>query len=110
MRARLRTLGFGLATLLGPNRRGFFMPYRYADATVAPAGYPELEPLFRAAEPAFAKLLDRIDGFAADLLAIGGDPPPAPRREQDWFPRHDAAAAYAQTRKPRPARDRKQGG
>ena len=34
-RARLRTLRFGRATLLGRNPRGFFRPYRYAAATVA---------------------------------------------------------------------------
>jgi len=48
-------------------------------------------------EPFFA-VLDRIDSYAADLAAIGGAPPPAPRWDQDWFPRLDAAAAYATVR------------
>ena len=53
MRTRLRRLGFGLSTVLGVRRRGFFIPYRYADR-LPPAGrerpYPALERLFAAAE------------------------------------------------------------
>jgi len=54
-------------------------------------------------EPFFA-VLDRIDSYAADLAAIGGSPPPAPRWDQDWFPRLDAAAAYATVRAAAPKR------
>jgi hypothetical protein len=60
--------------------------------------------LIASAEPAFAAHLQAIEGFAAALLAIGGEPPPAPRWNQDWFPRLDAAAAYAMVRRQRPAR------
>ena len=35
---------------------------------------------------------------------MGGEPPPAPRWAQDWFPRLDAAAAYAIVRATRPRR------
>jgi hypothetical protein len=46
--------------------------------------------------------LQRIDHYADALMAIGGEPPPAPRWDQDWFPRLDAAAAYALVRERRP--------
>ena len=49
-------------------------------------------------------LLTSIEEFAADLEAIGSEPPPAPRWNQDWFPRLDAAAAYAMVRSLKPQR------
>jgi len=49
-------------------------------------------------------VLGWIDELAAPLEAIGADMPPAPRWNQDWFPRLDAAAAYAIVRKTRPRR------
>lgn len=54
-------------------------------------------------EPFFA-VLDRIEAYASDLAAIGPDQPPAPRWDQDWFPRLDAAAAYALVRNEPPRR------
>ena len=45
-----------------------------------------------------------IERFSSDLLKIGPEPPPAPRWSQDWFPRLDAAAAYAIVRETRPRR------
>lgn len=54
-------------------------------------------------EPFFA-VLDSIDKYSLELEAIGEDPPPAPRWHQDWFPRLDAAAAYAMVRETRPRR------
>lgn len=54
-------------------------------------------------EPFFA-VLDLIDDYAAELQAIGASPPPAPRWDQDWFPRLDAAAAYALVRARPPRR------
>lgn len=51
------------------------------------------------------KLLAAIETYAPELEAIGKDaPPPAPRWNQDWFPRLDAAAAYAMVRTLRPRR------
>lgn len=101
-RAARRRLAMGLSTLLGWPR-GFFIPYRHAADAVPPDTYSALEPLFRAAEPSFRAVLAAIDGHAGALEAIGGDPP-APRWEQGWFPRLDAAAAYALVRALRPAR------
>jgi predicted O-methyltransferase YrrM len=53
-------------------------------------------------------ILDSIEKYAAELESIGVDenaaPPPAPRWNQDWFPRLDAAAAYAVVRESRPRR------
>jgi hypothetical protein len=49
------------------------------------------------------EFLAALEAFAGALQTIGDAPPPAPRWTQDWFPRLDAAAAYAmvRTRKPR---------
>jgi hypothetical protein len=49
-------------------------------------------------------LLRSIEAHAAELEAIGRAPPPAPRWDQDWFPRLDAAAAYAMVRSAKPRR------
>jgi hypothetical protein len=49
-------------------------------------------------------LLAEIEALAADLERIGSEPPPQPRWTQDWFPRLDAAAAYAMVRATRPRR------
>ena len=54
--------------------------------------------------PAYAAHLEAIDALAPALEAIGIDAPPAPRWNQDWFPRLDAAAAYTMVRRHRPAR------
>lgn len=106
-RARRRGLWLGLLTVLGIAKRGYFIPHRYA-GTLAPAGtrppYPAMQALFQAAEPRFGEVLEWIDGFATALAAIGDAPAPAPHWDQAWFPRLDAAAAYAITRRLRPAR------
>lgn len=104
---RARRLAFGLSTLFGLKPRGFFIPYRHADQVPARAergGYKALEPRFAAAEPAFAELLERMGAYAGAFVAIGPDRPPAPRWNQDWFPRLDAAAAYVLVRERRPRR------
>jgi len=107
MRARWRRLRFGLATVLGIAPRGFFIPCRHAGAVADPVGenaYPALAPLFEGARGRMEALLGAIDGYAAELRAIGGDPPPAPRWDQAWFPPLDAAAAYALVRTRKPSR------
>jgi predicted O-methyltransferase YrrM len=107
MRRQARRLAFGISTLLGIRKRGFFIPYRYADQISADATqrpYNALRPYFRAAEPAFTESLAAMDRHSAALRAICGEPPPAPRWNQDWFPRLDAAAAYVLVRETRPAR------
>lgn len=49
-------------------------------------------------------MLKWIEHYARELEAIGGQPPPAPRWDQDWFPRLDAAVAYAMVRTLEPRR------
>ena len=49
-------------------------------------------------------VLGLIERYETALLAIGSAPPPAPRWNQDWFPRLDAAAAYALVRSLEPRR------
>jgi hypothetical protein len=101
-RGRRRRLGFGLATLLGLRRLGFFIPYRYAGG-VTSGDYPALAPRFEAGLPACRLVLDAIESFASDLAVLHG-PAPQPRWDQAWFPRLDAAAAYALVRTVRPRR------
>lgn len=40
----------------------------------------------------FFPVLDKIENYGKDLEAVGGNDPPAPRRDQDWFPRLVAGA------------------
>jgi predicted O-methyltransferase YrrM len=99
-------LRFGLSTVLGLARRGFFIPYRYAATLPRPGtlpAYAPIERLFAAAEPRFAEVVAWMDKHADALEAIGGAPP-EPRWGQDWFPRLDGAAAYVMTREKRPRR------
>ena len=104
-RGSLRTLRLGLPTVLGLTNRGFFIPCRYAGLVgeVEP-GYPALEPIFRAAVPAFVHMLERMEHRADALAAIGAEPPPQPRWRQQWFPRLDGAAAYTLVRERSPRR------
>ena len=102
-RARLRALGMGLATVTGVARRGWFVPCRHASSFSRAETYPELETLFAAAEPRFAETLAAIDSLDAALSEIGRGDPPQPRWNQGWFPRLDAAAAYATMRARRPS-------
>jgi len=90
----------GLATVLGLARKGFFIPYRYANVVPRPgarAPYAILGELLHEHEDDFRTLLDGMDGFASALKSIGGDRPPEPRWNQDWPPL-DAAAAYTLVR------------
>jgi uncharacterized protein len=99
---RGRGLLFGLQTVLGLSAKGFFIPYRYA-ASVRPAGYPALEPLFAAAAPGIRDVLRAVEDCRTPLRAIDGSDGLA-RWTQDWFPRLDAAAAYAIVRGAKPRR------
>ncbi|MFZ1415172.1 MAG: class I SAM-dependent methyltransferase [Defluviicoccus sp.] len=104
-RGECRRFTLGVATLFG-FRRGFFIPCRFAAEGTAAGDrcpYPSLAPLFAAGRSRFEAWIARIDGYADALQALGG-PPPGPRWDQDWFPRLDAAIAYAVVRTLRPAR------
>lgn len=94
-------------TALGIARRGFHIPYRGAAELAAPGSLPPyaaLAAILQASEPAMAAHLAAIEDCAAALERLGGEPAPAPRWAQDWFPRLDAAAAYAMVRQHPPAR------
>jgi hypothetical protein len=92
----------GLRTLLGAKQQGFFIPHRHADRVV-PSGYPALDARFAARTKAFLDLLSEIEAWVPHLLTMRG-PAPAPRFDQDWFARLDAAAAYAIVRRAKPHR------
>jgi hypothetical protein len=100
-RGRTRRLAMGVATLLGGGR-GFFIPHRHA-GTVEPCAYPALDAHLAACVPAFESVLAEIERHAARLERLRG-PAPEPRFDQEWFPRLDAAAAYAVVCRTRPAR------
>lgn len=102
MSAALRRLRFGLATLLG-RPRGWFIPHRYAASCAPPPRYDALEPIFAAARGDMLALLARAQTHIGDFARFGGAPP-APRFEQDWFPRLDLAIAYTLVRERAPAR------
>ena len=98
-----RRFAFGLSTLLA-EPRGFFSPYRHAAGVPGDvAVYGEIEAMMREAAPAMCAVLAAIQNEAPALRALGGAAP-APRFEQDWFPRLDAAAAYALVTSGRPRR------
>lgn len=102
----LRRLRMGLNTVLGLRKEGFFIPYRYAaslpEATER-GSYPAIETYMAAREEVFAKQLDDLAAYRDAFESFGTLPPPEPRFEQDWFPRLDAAIAYAMVRKEKPA-------
>ncbi|OUR76214.1 hypothetical protein A9Q83_15530 [Alphaproteobacteria bacterium 46_93_T64] len=102
----MRRLRMGLNTLLNIKKQGFFIPYRYADTFPAPETrelYPAVFDVFKSCEPAFEKFLGETDDYAKTFSEFGKDHPPAPRWEQDWFPRLDGAAAYKMVRDCKPA-------
>lgn len=106
-RAWRRRLQLGLPTLLGLDARAFVIPYRYA-ATLPQAGerpaYAAIEEMFEESRDDFAAVLRVMETFRESLLQIGDAPAPAPRWQQDWFPRLDGAAAYTMVRTLAPAR------
>ena len=107
-RANRRRLLMGLRTVLGLQRQGFFIPYRYAggiNQADEQRGAPGLEPLFQRAASRTLSVLDSVRRYRPDLAKIGAtDEPPEPRWQQDWFPGLDAAAAYVLVRRHRPRR------
>ena len=106
-RAWRRRTWFGLQTVLGLAERGFFIPYRHAE-TARRNGkarhYAAVEDLLAGRQTAFEGVLADLERYRDDLQRIGDRPAPAPRWTQDWFPRLDAAVAYAMVRSRRPAR------
>lgn len=83
---------------------GIFIPYRHVKSVRPVAGgYPAIGELFTARRAAFEQTLDAIDRQRAGLKAIPAEATaPSARWNQDWFPRLDAACAYALVRERRP--------
>lgn len=103
----MRRLRMGLKTVLGLGKEGFFIPYRYAGSLPAAGArkpYDAIAAFMAARERQFAAILDSLAEYEADFGTFGAAPPPDPRFEQDWFPRLDAAVAYAMVRQEKPAR------
>lgn len=106
-RAWRRRLILGIPTVLGIAQRGFFIPYRHAGDLPRRSdrvSYQAFSAILDGYRSAFVRWLDVIEGYAGELESLGNRPPPAPRWTQQWFPRLDAAAAYAVTRECRPRR------
>jgi predicted O-methyltransferase YrrM len=103
MRSGVRRLSLAVAILFG-GRRGYFIPYRGAGTAPRSIGYAAIAELFARQSPGFAGFIAGLEEFAENFTAIGQAPPPEPRWRQDWFPRLDAAAAYAIVRRRQPAR------
>ncbi|WP_288901880.1 class I SAM-dependent methyltransferase [uncultured Sneathiella sp.] len=103
----LRRLRMGLNTVLGLKKEGFFIPYRYAASlpnATARKSYRAIERFMAEREGDFAKRLENLTTYKDRFESFGTLPPPEPRFEQDWFPRLDAAIAYAMVREEKPAR------
>jgi len=102
----LRLLRMGLKTLLGIQKQGFFIPYRYADS-LPPSRtrmiYPALFKLMQGCEDSFEHFLSDIQAQKENFEKFGKTPAPTPRWQQDWFPRLDGAAAYTLVRTKKPA-------
>ena len=87
------------------SKRGFFIPYRYADQVPRARRAAALRGARAALRRRRADILraPRTHGhLCRGAAAIGARPPPEPRWNQDWFPRLDAAAAYVLVRDARP--------
>jgi hypothetical protein len=108
LRARLRLAGLAIATACGFRRAGYFVPLRRAADLPALGESPPYEAIgarLARCHASFARVVAEIERLAPALEAIGSAASaPAPRWGQDWFPRLDAAAAYAMVRWRRPAR------
>lgn len=81
---------------------GFFIPYRFR-STVSEIAYPACGHVLGAHIEAYRNVIGMIETFETELANFGGAPP-APRFEQDWFARLDAAACYTIIRKFAPKR------
>lgn len=105
LRTWWRRLCFGLDTVTGLDRKGFFIPYARAKSVVAPGRYEAAVKAYAAAEPVMEAALDALEGLGEDLRRIApGAPAPQPRWNQDWFCGLDAAMLYTLIRARAPRR------
>lgn len=100
-----RLIQMGMRTITGQAREGFFIPYRYASAVPERVGrYDTLAAPFEGAKERFGHVLSAIEQFRADLIKIDGSGTEQARWDQYWYPRLDAASAYAMVRSWKPER------
>ena len=103
----MRRLRMGLNTVLGLRKEGFFIPYRYAASLPGAEDrktYRAIEEFMRTREQSFLQILKMLSAYDDEFKSFGKEAPPQPRFLQDWFPRLDAAVAYAMVREKKPAR------
>ncbi len=95
----------GLKTVLGINKLGYFTPYRYAATSIDKhACYLPIKDIMDKHRSSFKGHLQVIEKYREDLLNIDGQGADEARWEQDWYPRLDAASAYAMVRRFKPKR------
>jgi hypothetical protein len=101
----LKSIYYGIRTILGWGRYGYFIPYRYAGSVPQISHHYQwiLDAFSHRAIERFEQILRDISNYRGELESIGGEPP-APRWNQNWFPGLDAAATYALIRETRPRR------
>jgi predicted O-methyltransferase YrrM len=105
LRTWWRSLCFGLDTVTGLDRKGFFIPYARARSVAKPGRYEAVSRAFAEAEPTMEAVLDALERVGTDLLKIERDAKaPAPRWGQDWFCGLDAAMLYTLIRAQAPKR------
>ena len=105
LRTWWRSLCFGLDTVTGLDRKGFFIPYARAKSVAKPGRYDAVSRAFAEAEPTMEQVLDALERVGPDLLKIEKDAKaPAPRWGQDWFCGLDAAMLYTLIRAQAPKR------
>lgn len=105
LRTWWRSLCYGLDTVTGLDRKGFFIPYARAKSVAKPGRYDAVSRAYAAAEPAMEQALEALERVGPDLLKIEADAKaPAPRWGQDWFCGLDAAMLYALIRARAPKR------
>ncbi|MEH6632945.1 MAG: class I SAM-dependent methyltransferase [Halopseudomonas aestusnigri] len=102
---KFKSVIMGLKTVLGINKLGFFIPYRYAATSIDKrACYFPIKDLMDRHRNAFKEHLQAIEKYRNELLSIDGQGVDKARWEQDWYPRLDAASAYAMVRRFKPKR------
>lgn len=105
LRTWWRSLCFGLDTVTGLDRKGFFIPYARAKSVAKPGRYEAVSRAFAEAETTMERVLDALERVGPDLLKIEVEAKaPAPRWAQDWFCGLDAAMLYTLIRAQAPKR------
>ena len=90
-----------ILTVTGISKKGFFIPYRYANDLSVPI-YPEITNHFYSQENTFREYLSAINSYGDFISNNISSEKLNLRWNQDWFPRSDAAAAYTFIRKKLP--------